>query len=177
MAGRPAPNFEPAARKLSPQPQSLCRGSARVQLHHQAAPSCAHLAAASHPQTRREMPASHQVGTALLMHHPVDCAEVLLLCRMMMMMVTTMAMMRTECGRVHPDSAPQPVHLSLLLQLLPPLGRSLPLRCPRLRLLLPCRNASFFEFSLCLSRACLGKMIIYIYKWRKKRRFLTCCCA
>ena len=26
-----------------------------------------------------------------------------------------------------------------------------------------CRNASLFEFSLCLSRACLGKMIIYIY--------------
>ena len=26
-----------------------------------------------------------------------------------------------------------------------------------------CRNASFFEFSLCLSRACLGKMIIFIY--------------
>jgi hypothetical protein len=24
---------------------------------------------------------------------------------------------------------------------------------------------SFFEFSLCLSRACLGKMIIFIYKW------------
>ena len=29
----------------------------------------------------------------------------------------------------------------------------------------------FFEFSLCLSRACLGKMMIYIYKWRKKWRF------
>ena len=37
-----------------------------------------------------------------------------------------------------------------------------------------CRNASFFEcFSLCLSRACLGKMIILVYKWRKKTRFLT----
>jgi hypothetical protein len=27
------------------------------------------------------------------------------------------------------------------------------------------KTASFFEFSLCLSRACLGKMIVYIYKW------------
>jgi hypothetical protein len=26
----------------------------------------------------------------------------------------------------------------------------------------------FFEFSLCLSRACLGKKITFIYKWRKK---------
>eukprot|EP01046_Picozoa_sp_COSAG06_P006385 COSAG06_NODE_299_length_18009_cov_6.715952_19_plen_95_part_00 len=26
---------------------------------------------------------------------------------------------------------------------------------------------SFFEFSLCLSRACLGKTIHFIYKWRK----------
>eukprot|EP01046_Picozoa_sp_COSAG06_P044261 COSAG06_NODE_5935_length_3200_cov_10.149952_3_plen_75_part_00 len=34
----------------------------------------------------------------------------------------------------------------------------------------------FFEFSLCLSRACLGKMITFIYQWLKKdrRRFLTC---
>jgi hypothetical protein len=39
---------------------------------------------------------------------------------------------------------------------------------------LPCRNASFFEFSLCLSRACLGEMIILTFKWRKKWRFLTC---
>jgi hypothetical protein len=30
---------------------------------------------------------------------------------------------------------------------------------------------SFFEFSLCLSRACLGKTIHFIYKWRKKWRF------
>jgi hypothetical protein len=29
----------------------------------------------------------------------------------------------------------------------------------------------FFEFSLCLSRAWLGKMFVFIYKWRKKRRF------
>ena len=29
-------------------------------------------------------------------------------------------------------------------------------------------NFPFFEFSLCLSRACLGKMFIFIYKWRKK---------
>jgi hypothetical protein len=36
---------------------------------------------------------------------------------------------------------------------------------------LTCRNASFFEFSLCLSRACLGKMTIFIHKWRKRTRF------
>jgi hypothetical protein len=29
-----------------------------------------------------------------------------------------------------------------------------------------------FEFPLCLSRACLGKMITFIYKWLKKWRFL-----
>jgi hypothetical protein len=29
----------------------------------------------------------------------------------------------------------------------------------------------FFEFSLCLSRACLGKMFVLMYKWRKKWRF------
>jgi hypothetical protein len=34
-------------------------------------------------------------------------------------------------------------------------------------------NGTFFEFSLCLSRACLGKMLIFIYKWLKKCRFLT----
>jgi hypothetical protein len=28
-------------------------------------------------------------------------------------------------------------------------------------------NTSVFEFFLCLSRACLGKMIIFIYKWLK----------
>jgi hypothetical protein len=27
------------------------------------------------------------------------------------------------------------------------------------------------EFSLCLSRACLGKIIVYIYKWLKKTVF------
>jgi hypothetical protein len=31
----------------------------------------------------------------------------------------------------------------------------------------------FFEFSLCLSRACLGKIMHFIYKWRKKCRFLA----
>ena len=36
-----------------------------------------------------------------------------------------------------------------------------------------CRNASLFEFSMCLSRACLGKMIIFTSKWRKKTRFRT----
>ena len=29
----------------------------------------------------------------------------------------------------------------------------------------------FFEFSLCLSRACLGKMMHFIYKWLRKWRF------
>jgi hypothetical protein len=37
------------------------------------------------------------------------------------------------------------------------------------------KTASFFEFSLCLSRACLGKMIVFITKWLKnavfRRRF------
>jgi len=32
---------------------------------------------------------------------------------------------------------------------------------------------TFLEFSLCLSRACLGKIMHFIYKWRKKCRFLT----
>jgi hypothetical protein len=34
------------------------------------------------------------------------------------------------------------------------------------------RRVSFFEFSLCLSRACLGKIMLFIYKWRKKTVFL-----
>ena len=34
-------------------------------------------------------------------------------------------------------------------------------------------NGIFLEFSLCLSRACLGKIIHFIYKWLKKCRFLT----
>ena len=29
----------------------------------------------------------------------------------------------------------------------------------------------FFEFSLCLSRACLGKKIVFIYKWLTQRSF------
>jgi hypothetical protein len=33
------------------------------------------------------------------------------------------------------------------------------------------KTASFFEFSLCLSRACLGKMIVFIYKWLKSAVF------
>ena len=37
------------------------------------------------------------------------------------------------------------------------------------------KTASFFEFSLCLSRACLGKMIVFRTKWLKnavfRRRF------
>jgi hypothetical protein len=35
------------------------------------------------------------------------------------------------------------------------------------------QNGPFFEFFLCLSRACLGKMFIFIYKWLKKDRFVT----
>jgi hypothetical protein len=34
-------------------------------------------------------------------------------------------------------------------------------------------SGTSFEFSLCLSRACLGKIMHFIYKWRKKCRFLT----
>jgi hypothetical protein len=34
-------------------------------------------------------------------------------------------------------------------------------------------NGTFFEFFLCSSRACLGKMLILMYKWLKKCRFLT----
>jgi hypothetical protein len=34
-------------------------------------------------------------------------------------------------------------------------------------------NGTFFEFSLFSSRACLGKMLIFIYKWLEKCRFLT----
>ena len=34
-----------------------------------------------------------------------------------------------------------------------------------------CRNTSFFEFSLCLSRACLGQNIAFIHKWLKKTVF------
>ena len=37
----------------------------------------------------------------------------------------------------------------------------------------PCEKTPLsFEFSLCLSRACLGKMIVFIYKWRKRGVFL-----
>jgi hypothetical protein len=32
-------------------------------------------------------------------------------------------------------------------------------------------NGIFFEFSLCLSRTCLGKMFVFIYKWRKNAVF------
>eukprot|EP01046_Picozoa_sp_COSAG06_P013892 COSAG06_NODE_848_length_11971_cov_10.199882_14_plen_139_part_00 len=32
-------------------------------------------------------------------------------------------------------------------------------------------NGPFFEFSLCLSRACLGKMFVFIYKWLKRTVF------
>eukprot|EP01046_Picozoa_sp_COSAG06_P024130 COSAG06_NODE_1950_length_7997_cov_37.784882_8_plen_178_part_00 len=43
-------------------------------------------------------------------------------------------------------------------------------RRPLCRLLVR-KTASFFEVSLCLSRACLGKMIVFIYKWLKKAVF------
>ena len=36
------------------------------------------------------------------------------------------------------------------------------------------KTVFFGVFNVCLSRACLGRMIIYIYKWLKKCRFLTC---
>ena len=35
------------------------------------------------------------------------------------------------------------------------------------------KETYFFEFSLGLSRACLGKKIVFMYKWRKKYVFLT----
>ena len=34
-------------------------------------------------------------------------------------------------------------------------------------------TASFFEIFLCLSRACLGKIIVYIYKWLSKMAFFA----
>jgi hypothetical protein len=37
--------------------------------------------------------------------------------------------------------------------------------------LVPKKTPLFFEFSLCLSRACLGKMTVFIYQWRKKWSF------
>ena len=39
----------------------------------------------------------------------------------------------------------------------------------------PKETPLFLEFSLCLSRACLGKMMHFIYKWRKKWRFFYRC--
>jgi hypothetical protein len=36
-------------------------------------------------------------------------------------------------------------------------------------------NGTFFEFFLCSSRACLGKIMHFIYKWLKKCRFLATC--
>jgi len=33
------------------------------------------------------------------------------------------------------------------------------------------KTASFLKFSLCLSRACLGKMIVFKYKWLKNAVF------
>ena len=37
----------------------------------------------------------------------------------------------------------------------------------------PKETPLFFEFSLCLSRACLGQMMHFIYKWREKWRSFT----
>ena len=39
--------------------------------------------------------------------------------------------------------------------------------------LLHLQKRILFECSLCLSRVCLGRLIIFIYKWRKKWFFLT----
>ena len=36
----------------------------------------------------------------------------------------------------------------------------------------PIRKRSVFKFSLCLSRACRGKKIIFIYEWLKRTVFL-----
>jgi hypothetical protein len=33
------------------------------------------------------------------------------------------------------------------------------------------KNGPFVEFSLCLSRACLGKMFAFMHKWLKKTVF------
>jgi hypothetical protein len=35
------------------------------------------------------------------------------------------------------------------------------------------KNGPFLEFSLCLSRACLGKMIVFKYKWHRKKTVFT----
>jgi len=43
----------------------------------------------------------------------------------------------------------------------------------RLELSYATQVRSKFEFSLCLSRACLGKIIVLLCKWRKKWRFRT----
>eukprot|EP01046_Picozoa_sp_COSAG06_P059344 COSAG06_NODE_12245_length_1404_cov_1.298084_1_plen_114_part_00 len=54
-------------------------------------------------------------------------------------------------------------------------------RCLRLRPLVEedrsnlYSKRTLFEFSLCLSRACLGKKIVFIYKWRQKVAFFTPC--
>ena len=37
-----------------------------------------------------------------------------------------------------------------------------------------CKKTVLFDFTLCLSRACLGKTIVYMLKTDKKHRFLTC---
>ena len=87
----------------------------------------------------------------------------------------------------HPAPAPAPLHLPLpLLSLpLPPLPPAImcSLRRPQARASAPRQSgtrhdaspfdktASIFEFSLCLSLACLGKIIIFICKWRKKTVF------
>ena len=39
--------------------------------------------------------------------------------------------------------------------------------------MVPEEKRSFFEFSLCFSRVCLGKMFGFIYKWLKKTGFYS----
>ena len=40
-------------------------------------------------------------------------------------------------------------------------------------LVLALRKRSILKFSLCLSRACLGKKIAFMHKWLKQDHFLT----
>eukprot|EP01046_Picozoa_sp_COSAG06_P088615 COSAG06_NODE_35027_length_465_cov_1.590164_1_plen_83_part_01 len=47
------------------------------------------------------------------------------------------------------------------------------IRTPAALIVVPAENASLFEFSLCLSRACLGKTIVLSIKWRKRCVFRT----
>ena len=75
-------------------------------------------------------------------------------------------------GEIAPNSKPQidPLHASQPAtkrrngsSIVRFIGASIALR--------PCRKRPFFEFSLCSSRACLGKIMHFIYKWLKNGRF------